>query len=77
MSRCTIDHSVEDVLAKLNEQQAFLPLGIYESVLRFLKEKRDKETLNDVFHLLKKYDLADEEERGLRNTEMSKLTHQT
>ena len=54
MSRCTIDHSLEDVLLKLNEQQAFIPKELYNSGLHFLDETRDQETLNDVFHLLKK-----------------------
>lgn len=73
MSRCTIDHSPEDILAKLDEQQTFLPAGIYESGVHFLNERRDQEMLNDIFHLLKKYDLADEEERKHRDSEMRKL----
>ncbi|WP_339254758.1 hypothetical protein NSQ43_02710 [Sporosarcina sp. FSL W8-0480] len=67
---------MEDVLAKLKEQQVFLPAGIYESGVRFLNERRDQEILNDFFHLLKKYDLADEEERGRRDSEMRKLFDQ-
>lgn len=75
--RCTIDHSLEDVLAKLKEQQAFLPAGIYESGVRFLNERRDQEILNDIFHLLKKYDLADDEECRRRDSEMGKLFDQS
>ncbi|MBD7984098.1 group-specific protein [Sporosarcina sp. Sa2YVA2] len=73
MSRCTIDHSLEDVLLKLKEQQAFFPGELYDSGLQFLDETRDQETLNEVFHLLKKYDLAEDEERGRRNEEMREL----
>lgn len=77
MSRCTIDHSLEDVLLKLNEQQAFIPKELYNSGLHFLDETRDQETLNDVFHLLKKYDLAEDEERERRNVGMQELFQQT
>lgn len=77
MSRCTIDHSFDDVRLKLNEQQAFIPADLYESGLTFLEEIQSQETLNDVFHLLKKYDLADDEERERRNVEMRQLFNQT
>lgn len=73
MSRCTIDHSLEDVLLKLKEQKDFIPGGLYESGLQFLDDSRDQDTLNDVFHLLKKYDLAADEERERRNKEMREL----
>lgn len=73
MSRCTIDHSLEDVLLKLKEQQAFVPRELYDSGLQFLDETRNQETLNEVFHLLKKYDLAEDEERRRRNEEMREL----
>lgn len=70
MSQCSIDHSLEDVRKKLEEQQAFLPQALYEACSRFLDEQRDQETLNEVFHLLKKYDLASEEVREQRNASL-------
>lgn len=74
MSRCTIDHTVEDVVRKLNEQQAFIPEAIYEDGMRLLAETIEQDTLNELFHLLKKYDLADEDEREHRNEKLLKIT---
>jgi hypothetical protein len=38
-----------------------------------LTEEADQEFLNEVFHLLKKYDLADETEREERNEKLNDL----
>lgn len=73
MGRCTIDHSVEDVVRKLNEQQAFIPKEIYEDGMHFLDGTVEQDTLNEVFHLLKKYDLAEADERERRNEELRKI----
>ncbi|MDW0113174.1 hypothetical protein QT711_08240 [Sporosarcina saromensis] len=73
MGRCTIDHSVEDVVRKLNEQQAFIPKKIYEDGMRFLDGTVEQDTLNEVFHLLKKYDLVEADERERRNEELRKI----
>nr|WP_153731002.1 group-specific protein [Sporosarcina obsidiansis] len=73
MSRCTIDHSTEDVKQKLKEQQTFMPQELVERCELFLSKPLEQETLNEVFHLLKKYDLAAEEERVGRNQVMGKL----
>ncbi|KXH81820.1 group-specific protein [Sporosarcina sp. HYO08] len=73
MSKCTIDHSIDDVRKKLEEQRTFLPKALYEKYLLFLNEQRDQATLNEVFHLLKKYDLASEEVREERNAGLRKL----
>jgi len=73
MSKCTVDHSIEDVRNKLKEQSTFLPQELYEQCLLFLDEKLNQETLNEVFHLLKKYDLASEEMREQRNAGLLKL----
>lgn len=70
MGQCSIDHSLEDVRKKLEEQQAFLPQALYGACSSFLVEQRDQETLNEVFHLLKKYDLASEEVREQRNASL-------
>ncbi|ENB9405024.1 hypothetical protein ABR763_11805 [Bacillus cereus] len=68
---CNIDHSIEDVMNKLESQKSFLPEVIFKEVKGFLQGNHSQEILNDVFHLLKKYDLvSEEEERETRNTQL-------
>ncbi|MCF6410302.1 group-specific protein [Pseudalkalibacillus salsuginis] len=71
---CSIDHSMDDVEKKLESQSAFLPEGLYKSSDNFLKGNPTQEELNELFHLLKKYDLAPEEERAERNRKITALT---
>ncbi|GKV64037.1 MULTISPECIES: group-specific protein [unclassified Sporosarcina] len=73
MGRCTIDHSQEDTLKKLQEQRDYLPVSLMESCEIFLRRPLGQETLNEVFHLLKKYDLATEKERLERDQQLEKL----
>lgn len=73
MSRCTLDHTQSDVLQKLTEQQAFLPDELVKRCELFLSKPLDQETLNEVFHLLKKYDLSEETERMKRNQMLVQL----
>lgn len=73
MSKCTIDHTQQDVVQKLNEQQTFMPQELVESGNVFLNSQLSQETLNKVFHLLKKYDLATEVERAERDSKMQQL----
>lgn len=73
MSRCTIDHTLEDVRRKLEEQRPFLPQELASKCQLFLNEQLNQATLNEVFHLLKKYDLASEEVRAERNVALQKL----
>lgn len=70
MGKCNIDHSRESVVAKLESQEGFLPTELTEELGQFLKSEQPQETLNEVFHLLKKYDLASEEERKERNRKL-------
>ncbi|MBY6037127.1 hypothetical protein KUV80_10695 [Fictibacillus nanhaiensis] len=67
MGKCMIDHSLEDVRQKLADQTAFMPDELAARVECALTENGDQEFLNKVFHLLKKYDLADEKEREERD----------
>lgn len=67
---CNIDHSMEDVMNKLKSQKDFLPEEIFKELKGFLQGNHSQEILNDVFHLLKKYDLVSEEEREMRNTQL-------
>lgn len=66
MGKCNIDHSVKDVKQKLDEQYEYLPQDLAKNVKQFLHQDLTQETLNEVFHLLKKYDLATEAEREVR-----------
>ncbi len=67
---CNIDHSIEDVLNKLESQKNFLSEEIFKGVKEFLQGNHSQKILNDVFHLLKKYDLVSEEERETRNAQL-------
>lgn len=71
MSECKIDHSTEDVRSKYESQMAFLPGDMKPLFDQFFAEDHTQEILNDVFHLLKKYDLATEDEREARNKRLN------
>ncbi|GGB42720.1 group-specific protein [Fictibacillus barbaricus] len=73
MGRCTIDHTLEDVQQKLSEQSAFMSRELVIEVGDSLVEGGDQEFLNEVFHLLKKYDLADDKERKERDQKLKEL----
>ncbi len=67
MSNCNLDHSIDDVKKKLSDQKPFLPEGFSKRILQFLTVPRDQIELNELFHLLKKYDLATDAEKTERN----------
>ncbi len=71
MGECKIDHSKEDVQKKFESQQEHLPQDIQGLFNNFLKEEHTQDILNEVFHLLKKYDLANEDERNERNNRLN------
>ena len=71
MGECKIDHSKEDVQKKYESQKEFLPQDIQASFNNFLEEEHTQEILNEVFHLLKKYDLAAKEEKNERNNRLN------
>jgi hypothetical protein len=73
MGRCTIDHTLQDVQQKLADQSAFIPHELAIKVGDALTAGAEQAFLNDVFHLLKKYDLADEKEREERNAKLDSL----
>ncbi len=70
---CPIDHTKDDVRQKLAEQKPFLPTEIATNTENLLKNDLSQDTLNEVFHLLKKYDLSDEGEREKRNASFRQL----
>lgn len=73
MSECKLDHSTEDVIKKLEEQSSFLPQELYSAVLATLQKEKDQQALNEIFHLLKKYDLSSTEEQNHRNEKLRTL----
>ncbi|TWI53940.1 group-specific protein [Halalkalibacter nanhaiisediminis] len=73
MSSCKIDHTLEDVQKKLDDQKPFLPEELYNGSVNLLNQKPDQQTLNELFHLLKKYDLAPVEEKEQRNEKLQSL----
>jgi hypothetical protein len=70
MGSCNLDHSVADVRKKLAEQAPHLPSEIYEQVDRYLTSDVLQQELNEIFHLLKKYDLAERGEQTARNDKL-------
>jgi hypothetical protein len=70
MSQCSINHSAEDVQKKYEAQKEFLPSELLDLFNTFFTKTHTQETLNVVFHLLKKYDLSDEDEKQSRNEKL-------
>lgn len=73
MGECKLDHSVEDVENKLEDQREYLPENLYQDFKSYLEENVAQTDLNEAFHLLKKYDLASKEEQQDRNGKIEKL----
>ncbi|PLS06916.1 group-specific protein [Neobacillus cucumis] len=70
MSECKLNHSHEEVKNKFESQAAFLPEDMKELFNQFFLKEHTQELLNEVFHLLKKYDLAPSEEKNERNNRL-------
>ncbi|MGM8211524.1 hypothetical protein ACLIBH_01895 [Virgibacillus sp. W0430] len=75
MGTCNIDHSLADVRKKLSDQSEFLPEHITKQCRILLTNEPDQLLLNELFHLLKKYDLASETEKQKRNEQIVQLTN--
>jgi hypothetical protein len=70
VSSCNLDHSLDDVKKKLADQRPFLKPALAEKCSQYLTAVQSQNDLNELFHLLKKYDLASEEEREIRNQKL-------
>lgn len=70
MSECKLDHSHEDVKNKFESQAEYLPADIKPLFESFFAQEHTQDILNEVFHLLKKYDLVTEEEKSTRNNRL-------
>jgi len=73
MGECKLDHSYQDVVQKLNQQEAFLPVELHQGLKKLLQPDLQQALLNEIFHLLKKYDLAEKEEQECRNEQIQLL----
>lgn len=73
MSECKLDHTHDDVRKKYESQCEFLPKGLTPLFEHFFAGKHSQQVLNELFHLLKKYDLVSEKEREERNKKMMQL----
>jgi hypothetical protein len=72
---CNIDHNLVDVKIKLKSQNGYLPQDLYNQLNVFLEKSHSQEILNEVFHLLKKYDLSETEEKERRNKALETLIY--
>jgi hypothetical protein len=70
MSECKLNHSQEDVRSKYESQEAYLPEDMFSLFAQFFAKEHTQDLLNEVFHLLKKYDLASDEDRNERNNRL-------
>ncbi|MGM0876583.1 MAG: hypothetical protein ACQEWV_17940 [Bacillota bacterium] len=71
MSSCNLDHSLDDVKKKLADQRPFLLPDLTEKCSQYLTAAQSQNDLNELFHLLKKYDLASDEEKEIRNQKLA------
>ncbi|RSD25481.1 group-specific protein [Mesobacillus subterraneus] len=71
MGECKIDHSKEDVLNKYESQKDYLPEEMHPLFNQFFQDDHTQDILNEVFHLLKKYDLATGGEKNERNNRLN------
>ncbi|WP_147532744.1 group-specific protein [Bacillus marasmi] len=77
MSQCNLDHSLEDVKKKYESQRSFLPDELNQPFEQFFQKEHTQELLNEVFHLLKKYDLASKDEQQSRNQKLMLILKNT
>ena len=73
MSNCQLDHSHEDVQKKYESQKEFLPEDMTPLFQLFFSKEHTQTDYNEMFHLLKKYDLSSDEEKENRNTQLRLL----
>ncbi|MEY9864994.1 hypothetical protein ABIE66_000373 [Peribacillus sp. B2I2] len=73
MGTCNLNHSKQDVRLKFESQQAFLPTVLSQTLDRYLEKANSQETLNELFHLLKKYDVSTSEEQESRNEKLKEI----
>ena len=70
MGECKVDHSPEDVRNKYANMEPHLPDELKPLFGEFLAGEHTQEIWNEVFHLLKKYDLASGDDREEKNNRL-------
>ncbi|MCL6572928.1 MAG: group-specific protein [Bacillus sp. (in: Bacteria)] len=70
MSECKINHTHEGVKSKYESQAEFLPEDMKLLFNHFFEKEHTQDLLNEVFHLLKKYDLASVSEQSERKNRL-------
>jgi len=73
MAECKLDHSQGDVQKKLAEQSSYLPTALAVGLKEIVNKPLTQAELNELFHLLKKYDLATQEERVQRDEQLRRF----
>lgn len=73
MSECKLNHSKDDVQNKFKQQEEYLPEEISGLLQEFFNKEHPQSTLNTIFHLLKKYDLAESSEQKRRNEQLKEI----
>lgn len=73
MSNCNLDHTHENVQKKYESQIPVLPQEMVPLFELFFTKEHTQKVLNEMFHLLKKYDLSPDEEKEERNNQMMLL----
>ena len=68
-----MDHSNQDVSSKLQSQREFMSESLFDRVTVYLQAAPSQTELNELFHLLKKYDLVSREEQEDRNRSIIQL----
>ncbi|MBS4189369.1 group-specific protein [Bacillus sp. FJAT-49705] len=71
MSECKLDHTHDDVIRKFEQQQEYLPEDLKPLLAVFFEKEHTQVLLNEVFHLLKKFDLSSDEEKLERINRLS------
>ncbi|QED47670.1 hypothetical protein [Cytobacillus dafuensis] len=71
MSECKLDHTHDDVIQKFEQQKEYLPDDLKPLFTLFFEKEHTQDLLNEVFHLLKKFDLSSEEEKLERINRLS------
>ncbi|MBP2240295.1 hypothetical protein J2Z40_000848 [Cytobacillus eiseniae] len=71
MSECKLDHSHEEVMKKYEQQKDYLPSDMEPLFQQFFDKEHTQDILNEVFHLLKKYDLSSVDEKNERENRLN------
>ncbi|WP_235193424.1 hypothetical protein [Exiguobacterium sp. AB2] len=69
----TVDHSLKDVSRRLERQSQYMPAHLYFQLEELLNWSLDQEVVNQLYALLKKYDVLTDIEREERNVSIQLL----